>query len=177
MRAALQWCSQITGFANPAVLRRPTGQDNVGTVDSSAASATMGSLESISPSTLDVPISHESTSESTQSSSLLTESSQPPSQSHPRPTQPPPESTPASTTPQRGQLTTEQVLAKEALKRQMSRAKQVMVKTKRPVARKAQKPEEETPQEQSQHVLDEFPEETPPQSKGIISSIWKLFGR
>lgn len=175
MRAALQWSSRITGLANPAILRKPTDNDETAS-DSGAASVPMDSPESISPSTLDVPISHESTSKSTQSPSLLTESPQPPFHSPSEPTQPPPESTPA-TTLQPGQLTPEQVLIKQALKRQRFKAKQLMAKTKAPAVKKPQKPEEKIPQE-TPNVLDEFPEEPPPpQSKSIVANIWKLFGR
>lgn len=170
MRAALQWCSQVTGLANPAVLHKPTARDKDETVsDSNAASASMDSLQSSPPSTLDIPISHEST----QSPSLLTSTPQP--QPFPESTQPLPEAIPAPTTLQPVQLTPEQVLAEEAMKRQMSRAKQLMVKTKRPPARKARNfSDEETSQA---HVLDEFPEEPPQQSKSIIDNIRKLFGR
>lgn len=186
MRAALQWCSQITGFPNPAVIRKPTARENDEKAsNSSPASMSMDSSESrsSSPVTLDIPISEESTSTSTQSPSLLPEESlqspsQPSSQPSPEPTQPPSEPILAPTTPPPGQLTPEQVLAKKAMQRQMSRARQLMVKTKRPVAKKEQKPEEETPENQMPHVLDEFPEESPPpQPKGVIASIWKLFGR
>lgn len=193
MRAALQWCSQITGFANPAVLRKPIARaKDEKVLDSAAASASMDSLEPSSPPMLDKPISHISTSESTQSLLLPTEipqsqsqpqpfpeSAQPPSESTqppPESTQPPPESASAPANLRPPQLTPEQLLAQKAMKRHMSRAKQ-MVKSKPPTAKTTQKPEEEKPKDQASHLLNEFPEEPPPQPKGVIATIWKLFGR
>lgn len=188
MRAALQGCSLVTGalnpaVRNPAVIRKPTVGKEVS--DSTPASASMDSPES--PVPLDIPISHESTSnlDQSQSPSLPTESVQPLSQSPPEPTQPPPEPTQPpseptsapSTIPPPGQLTPEQVLAKKAMQRQMSRAKQVKVNIKRPVAKKGHKPKEETPVDQMPQV-DGFPEEpSPPKPKGVMASIWNFFGR
>ena len=100
MRAALQWCAQIAGRPNPAVICKLTTHENDGKEsDSSPASASMDSSESSSPesrspTTLDIPIS-QSTSKSTESSSLPTGFPHPPSQSLSELTQLPPEPTAA----------------------------------------------------------------------------------
>ena len=172
MRAALQRCSQATGFANPAVIG--AHQKNREGSNSSPASASMDSPESSSPPALDIPITHESTSKSTESRSLLTEFPQSPSPSLHEPNQPHPEPTPPKPTilPP-GQLTLEQ---KKALQRQMSRAQQL---SKQPAARKAQKPKKKRGlEDQMPHMRDKFPEiPLQPQSDNIVASIWKFFGR
>ena len=178
MRTAVQRCSRILQCVNPAVIR-PTAHENDGKVsDTSSASASMDSPESSSPTALDIPITHESTSKSTQSRSLLTEFPQSPSQPPPELTQVPPEPTSPEPTiqptiPPPGQLTPEQ---KKALQRQMSRAKQI---NKQLAAKKAQKPgkKQERLKNQVSHVPDEIPEESLQESKSIVTSFWKFVGR
>ena len=167
MRAALQRCSRLSGFANPAIISKRTAhRKNDGEVsNSSPGSASMDSPGSSSPTTRDIPISHESTSKPTQSSrSLPTEFPQPPSQSPPEQTLPPPKPP--------GQLTPEQ--PKKASQRQMSKAKEPMVDKQR-AARKAK----EEPEEKGQMPLvpDKSPEEPLQARSSIVAKLWKLFGR
>ena len=177
MRAALQRCSRVSGFPNPAIISKRTARGNDGKVsNSSPSSASMHSPGSSSPTTLDIPISHESTSNPTQSRSLPTESPQPPSESPPEPTQPSPKPTPPEITiPPPGQLTPEQ--PKKASQRQMSKVKEPMV-DKQGAARKAQKPVKE-PEEKGQMPLvpDKSPEEPLQPRSSIVAKLWKLLGR
>jgi hypothetical protein len=156
MRAAMQWCSEKSRI-------RPN----------SPASASMDS--SSSPTKLDIPISHESTSNSTQSRSVQTELFQPPSQSSPVLTQLPPEQIPPEPTiPPAGQLPPEQ---KEAIQKQMStKAEELKVKTKQPAAKKTRKLEKESKEERPK--LDKSPEDPlQPQSKSIVAGFWNFLGR
>lgn len=157
--------------ASASAVLKPTAQteDNQES-DSSAASASMNSIESSSPSTLDIPISISKPTESP----LLTETPQPQALES---TQPSSKSTPTPTTPHPEQLTREQMLAKEVLKRQMSRAKQLKTNLKGPAPAAQKAPKQETPEDQKPDVLDEFPEEPPPLSKGVVASIWNIFRR
>ena len=193
MRAALQYCSDLTGLRNPAVLT-PTTHKNDGKVsgsspastskDSSESSspatnenngkvsnsspASMDLPESSSPTTENIPISNESTSKSKQSHSLR---AQPHSQSPPEPTQLPPEPTEPSILPP-GQLTLEQ---KKTMQKQMSRAKQLVSKTKQPAGKKAKKSKKEPDENPKDQIPSEEPSE--PESKGIVASFWKILGR
>ena len=173
MRAALQWCARIAGRPNPAVICKLTAHENDGKEsDSNPASVSMNSPESSlpessSPTTLDIPTSHESTSKSTQSSSLPTELPQPPSQSSPEVTQLPPEPTPPKPIiPPSGQLTPEQ---------KKTTQKQLMIKTKQPAAREAGKPKKQLEEEPKDQMLDKSPEEQ--QQSKSITGLWKIFGR
>jgi len=159
MRTALRLCSKKIHFMKPDVYRKLTASwlESDGIVsDSSPASASMDSTESSSPTKLDIPISHESTSNSTQSRSVQTELPQPPSQSSPVLTQLPPEQTPAEPTIlPAGQLTPEQ---KETM--------ELKVKTKQSAAKKTRNQKESKEEDPLQ-----------PQSKSIIASFWNFFGR
>ena len=180
MRIAVQRCSRILQCDNPAVIRKPIAHENDGKVsDTSSASGSMDSPGSSPRTALDIPITHESTSKSTQSRSLLTEFPQSPSQTPPELTQVPPEPTSPEPTiqptiPPPGQFTPEQ---KKILQRQMSRAKQI---NKQLAAKKTQKPgkkQEERPKNQVSLVPDEIPEEPLQESKNAVASFWKFVGR
>jgi hypothetical protein len=210
MRAAVQWASRTGRLDNSDIIRKLTAHESDKIVsDSSPASASMDSPESSSPTTLDMPISHESTPKSTQSLSALTEFPQPPSQSPPVLTQLPPEPTPKPTIPlpleptpkptiplpleptpkptiplpleptaeptisRLGQLTSKQ---KETLQKQMSRAKQLGVKTKQPAEKKTRKPKMEPKKEEPK--LDKSPEKpSRPLTRDIVAKFWKFLGR
>jgi hypothetical protein len=195
MRAAIKQCAKFSGLPNPAVTRNsithkndgkksdsspasaskdspksssPTAHENDGKVSNSSP-ASMDLPESSSPTTLDIPISHESTSKSTQPHSLQTEISQPPSHS---PSEPAPLE-PTILPP--GQLTPEQ---KKSMQRQMSRAKQLVAKTKQTAGKKARKSKKELEEKPKDPMLDNFPEEPlEPASKGIVAGFWKMLGR
>ena len=164
----------------------PTTHKNDGEVSKSSP-ASMDLPESSSPTTLNNSSSHKSTSKSTrfhtspsklpQPSSLpLHKSTQHSSQSLPESTQLPPERTPPDPTilPP-GQLTPEQ---RKAMQKQMSRAKQLVIKIKPPAAKKARKSKKEPEEKTKDQMLVESPKEpSDPASKGIVASFWKFLGR
>ena len=175
MRTAQRWCLEKLRRFNPDICRKLIARGSDGIVsDSSPASASMNSPESSSPTKLDIPISHESTSNSTHSRSVQTELPQPPSQSSAVTQLPPEQIPPEPTIPSAGQLTPEQ---KETTQKQMSKAKELKVKTKQLAAKKTQKLEKES-KEEEKPKLDKSPEEPlQSQSKSIVASFWKFFGR
>jgi hypothetical protein len=164
--------------SSPTTLDIPISHEST---SKATRSPPMASPKSSSPTTLDTPISHKSTSKATQSHSLL----QPISHSPPELTQLPPEPTPKVTIPPSVKITNEP--KKEALRKQMSRAKQLQstVKNKQPATKTAQnlkatkkleiKEERREKERLEKETLDKLPEEG--QSKNIISNFWKFLGR